>query len=212
MSETKRRTPAAARVLVVVLATAALGFVGGFAVFAETTTRARPPDPPPHADGVVALTGGGGARLSAAMALLDAGAGGRLLITGVNPSTTDADVRRLAQGSDTAFDCCVDVDRLAGTTVGNAQVAAEWARRNGYDSLIVVTSDYHMPRAILEIHHALTEATLHPYPVHPADVTRRPWWTDAGDARRLMVEYVKYLLILGRDTLGLATDPAAAPA
>ena len=191
------------RVLRFVVIAAILCFVTGFAVFAERTTRSAPSDPPPSADGVVALTGGGGARISTAMQLLDAGAARRLLITGVNPATTDEDVRRLAGGSDQTFACCVDLDRVARTTEGNAAEAAAWAQRNGYGSLILVTSDFHMPRALIELRRALGEATVYPYPVHGALLSGRPWWTNAPDTRRLLVEYVKYLFIRSRETLGV---------
>lgn len=177
---------------------AAVVFFAGFAVFSERTTRAAPPDPAPRADGIVALTGGGGARIAAAMTLLDDGAGARMLVSGVNPSTTDDDVRALAGGEDANFDCCVDLGRAARTTVGNAQEVAAWAREHGYRRLIVVTSDFHMPRSLLELHHAASDLELIPYPVRRADATGVPWWRDPSAARRLFVEYVKYLVICVR--------------
>jgi uncharacterized SAM-binding protein YcdF (DUF218 family) len=198
----------ALRLLVLLLAFA---FVAGFAVFSECTTRAAPPSPPPLADGVVALTGAGGARISTAMALLDQGAATRLLITGVNPSTTDDDVRRIAAGSAEMFDCCVDLDRSARTTVGNASEVAAWARAQGFQSLIVVTSDFHMPRSLLELGRALSKdgVTLHAYPVLGAEVSGRPWWRDATAARRLVVEYAKYLTAVSLGATGLRAPPPA---
>jgi uncharacterized SAM-binding protein YcdF (DUF218 family) len=187
---------------------AVLVFTVGFAVFSERTTRRAPPAPPPSADGVVALTGAGGARISTAMMLLDQRAGGRLLITGVNPSTTDDDVRRIAGGTSVMFDCCVDLDRSARTTVGNAREAAAWTRSHGYRSLIVVTSDFHMPRTLLELKSALGPGVaVHAYPVRGADVSGRPWWRDPTAARRLMVEYVKFLAALVLDVAGLRDAP-----
>src|SRR5262245_13086913 len=118
------------RVLRLVVVLAVFAFLAGFAVFAELTTRIRPPDPIPHAGGIVAFTGARGARLSTAMTLLEQGAGARLLITGVNPNTTDDDVRRLAEGATAQFACCVDLDRTARTTVDNASEASAWAARN----------------------------------------------------------------------------------
>jgi len=186
------------RLLRTLLTLLVLAFIGGFAVFAELTTRATAPTPAPHADGVVALTGGGGARIAAAMALLDQNIGARLFISGVNPSTTDEDVRALASGSDAKFDCCVDMGRAARTTLGNAHEVAGWARAHGYSSLIIVTSDFHMPRSMLELRRALGEVELIAYPVLRSDATGRPWWRDLGAARRLSVEYVKYLIMLVR--------------
>ncbi|MGD2133987.1 MAG: YdcF family protein [Maricaulaceae bacterium] len=177
-------------------------FVAGFAVFVEATTRAAPPPPPAGVDGVVALTGGGGARIAAAMALLEEGTGARMFVSGVNPSTTDDDIRRLAGGTDAMFDCCVDIGRAARTTVGNAYEVAAWARENDYDSLIVVTSDFHMPRALIELGRTMDGISLHPFPVSRAAQTAKPWWRDFGTARRVAVEYVKYLVILGHEAVG----------
>jgi uncharacterized SAM-binding protein YcdF (DUF218 family) len=170
-------------------------YVAGFALFAERATRRPAPEPPPAADAVVALTGAGGGRLTTAMALLERGAGARLLITGVNQAATDEDVRRVVAASEDKFDCCVDLDRAARSTVGNAREAAAWAHAHGYRSLLVVTSDFHMARSLLELDRAFADdpVILHPYPVRAPDGGAAAWWRDPTAARRLMVEYVKFL-------------------
>ncbi len=40
-----------------------------------------------------------------------------------------------------------------------------WVRERGFKSLIVVTSNYHMPRAIVELSHAMPDITLIPFAV-----------------------------------------------
>mgnify|MGYP002128275913 CR=1 FL=1 len=40
-----------------------------------------------------------------------------------------------------------------------------WVRERGFKSLIVVTSNYHMPRAIVELSHAMPDVTLIPFAV-----------------------------------------------
>ncbi len=171
-------------------------FFTGFAVFAERATRRPAPEPPPQADGVVALTGAGGDRLATAMSLLERDAAERLLITGINPAATDEDIRRVASASSAKFDCCVDLDRTARTTVGNAIEAAVWAREHDYGSLLVVTSDFHMPRSLLELDRAIGDGSvvLHPYPVRTDDAAAPSWWRDPRAARRLMAEYVKFVI------------------
>jgi uncharacterized SAM-binding protein YcdF (DUF218 family) len=190
-----------------------LFFFGGFAMFAELATRRPAPEPPPHADGVVALTGAGGARLATAMGLLERGSGQRLLITGINPAATDEDIRRVASASSDKFDCCVDLDRTARTTVGNAIEAATWAREHGYRSLIVVTSDFHMSRSLLELDRAIGDGsvTLHPYPVRNGEASAPAWWRNPTAARRLMVEYVKFVTTYALHAAGLSppTEPRA---
>jgi uncharacterized SAM-binding protein YcdF (DUF218 family) len=188
-----------------------LAFVGGFAVFAERATRRPAPEPPPSADGVVALTGLGGARLATAMGLLERGAAERLLITGINPAATDEDIRRVALAASDKFDCCVDLDRTARTTVGNAIEAASWARENGYGSLLVVTSDFHMPRSLLELDRAIADGsvTLTPYPVRTDDAAAPSWWRDPRASKRLLAEYVKFLTTYALHAAGFSppTEP-----
>jgi uncharacterized SAM-binding protein YcdF (DUF218 family) len=164
---------------------------GGFFAFVDSLPK-PPTKPPPQADGIVALTGGKD-RLIAAMALLSAHKGQRLLISGVHQATPREDLKHLLNDPNNQFDCCVDVDRIARNTVGNADETARWARDHGFRSLIVVTAQYHMPRSLLELGRALPNCRLTPYPVIPSDLEAKPWW-HPSIARILAAEYTKYLL------------------
>ncbi len=103
-----------------------------------------------NADGIVVLTGGT-SRVSDALELLASGRGKRLLITGVNPDTTTGDIAREVVSYNKLLACCVDLDYSALNTYGNAVQARRWAMAHGFHSLIVVTSAYHMPRALAEL-------------------------------------------------------------
>ena len=67
------------------------------------------------------------------------------------PYLTREDIRAVSKVARRLYDCCVDLGFTAADTVGNARETATWAKSMGYDSLIVVTADYHMPRAMLEL-------------------------------------------------------------
>ncbi len=185
---------------------AAAAFAAGLSRFVELTAVTELRADPRPADGLVALTGGGGARLEAAMGLLERGAAPRLLMSGVHPDITAEDVKTLAGGPERLYACCVDLGRDAATTLGNAVEAAAWARANGYRSLIIVTSDYHMPRAMMELRRALDGVRLIAYPVPRVaeDTAAAPWWRDDQTRRRLVVEYAKYLSIALREALSAA--------
>lgn len=187
----------------------------GLLAFAQRVERSTPPPEPARADAIVALTGASDLRLEAAARLLERRKGQRLLISGVNREASRADIRAVTGAVKPIYDCCVDLGYTAADTIGNAEEIAEWARAKDYTRLIVVTSDYHMPRSILEIRAAMPEATLIEYPVVTGPVDVRRWWRKGGDARRLTVEYSKYLAILGRETFRSIVrrdEPAAAPA
>ena len=149
------------------------------------------------ADGIVALTGAA-SRIPDAIELLASGHGRRLLITGVHRATSAREISRLMPLNQNAFACCVDLDRSALNTLGNAIEAKRWVQQHGFRSLIVVTSDYHMPRAMVELGHQLPEVTLIPFPVISEKIKSEPWWSSAITTRLLFSEYLKYLFAVVR--------------
>lgn len=181
---------------------ALFGLIGGFLWFVFHIANQPPLDR--GADGIVALTGGA-SRISDAVELLASGRGRRLLITGVAPTTNTAELIRLAPESERLFSCCIDLDYSAVNTVGNATQTRRWARERGFRSLVVVTSRYHMPRAMLEIAHRLPDVTLIPFPVVSAQARAEPWWSNAGTAKVLVFEYLKLIVAAAR--IGL--EPAS---
>ncbi|HEY6699798.1 MAG TPA: YdcF family protein [Pseudolabrys sp.] len=157
------------------------------------------------ADGIVALTGAA-ARIPDAIELLATDRGKRLLITGVHRATSSKEIARITPLYSRYFTCCIDLDRSALNTFGNALETKRWARAHNFNSLIVVTSNWHMPRAIAELAHQLPDVTLIAYPVISEKVKTEPWWSNLDTARFLFAEYLKYVLALAR--MHLDTDSA----
>lgn len=180
---------------------AVIWLVGLFA-FADRVQSYTPAAEPARADAIVALTGPSAERVNAAIRLLEQDKGRRVLISGVNREVRRQELRALTPGSSKLFNCCVDLGFEAEDTIGNAQEIAAWADAKGYDSLIVVTSDYHMPRALTEIRAAAPGLTLAPYAVETPSLDDSGWWRAAAAARRMTLEYVKYLAALGRALVG----------
>lgn len=174
--------------------------VAGFLGFAEAVaTATQPPDP--HADAIVVLTGGS-ARIDGALKLLDEGRASRLLISGVNPQVTSTDLANLVGGDvRDALACCVDLGRQAIDTVGNAAETRDWVQAHGFSSLIVVTSDYHMPRSMTELASTMPAITLIPFPVSNPDLHFSDWWRDPVTFTLLLREYGKYLVAKVRQLL-----------
>jgi uncharacterized SAM-binding protein YcdF (DUF218 family) len=173
----------------------------GFIVFANGIEHEHSA-PQQSADGIAVLTGGA-ARIDEAMKLLAAGRAKRVLITGVNRTTTTEELKQLSSQGNEYFTCCVDIDKEARNTIDNATETSEWVALHRYTSIIVVTSNYHMPRALAELARAMPGVTLIPYAVVDNNVHLDPWWSYPGTTKLLLSEYLKYLPALGR--LG-ATD------
>src|SRR5689334_16163974 len=173
--------------LALTCAVLAVGFVAFLSQLRETEVR-----PARRADGIVVLTGGA-SRVSDAMELLAAGYGKRLLISGVHPQSAASDISRSLSENRSFLNCCVDLDHSAVNTRSNAAQTQLWAQERGFKSLIVVTSNYHMPRAIVEFSHAMPEVALVPYAVVGEKWRDEPWWASSVTMRLLLSEYLKYV-------------------
>lgn len=199
----KQESPSRFRLLVggltLIFNTLMLGLIlliVGFVLFATGLDRTQH-DPEGTADGITVLTGGK-ARIAEAMRLLSQGKAKRVLITGVHRATTKKTLKEFAQEGNQLFTCCVDIDHEARNTIDNAAETREWVAQKRYRSLIVVTSNYHMPRALAELGRAMPGVTLIPYSVVDNNVRLERWWLYPGTTKLLLSEYLKYLPALGR--------------
>ena len=193
------------RAVLAAIAAAVIGLAVGFIAFVTDVSVTRPP-PTIQADGIVVLTGGS-ARIDAALHLLAAHRASRLLISGVNPAVDSSAIAGTVDPDLTSvIACCVDLGHQARDTIGNAAETRDWVRQHHYGSLIVVTSDYHMPRTLAELADALPDVTLTPYPISNPDLHLTDWWNEPEAFALLLREYGKYLLAAARLALGPPAD------
>lgn len=187
------------RIGAVVALAGVAAFAGGFLVFYQHVSTLQPPGAP-RADAIVVLTGGY-QRIDAAVQLLADGAGKRLLISGVNPATSGNHIRLLTRSTTDLFACCVDIGHDALDTTGNAAETARWIRAHDFHKVILVTNNYHMPRSLAELRRIDSVTDFVPYavstPLGPADILQNPM-----ALRTVASEYVKFLLVQGRDWIG----------
>ncbi|MEM8627515.1 MAG: YdcF family protein [Pseudomonadota bacterium] len=181
-----------ALVLVSIPAIVALAFVA----FVQTLPRAQA-IPANAADGIVVLTGGRN-RIDAGVDLLAKGKARRLLISGVHRKTSRSAMARHFPTENRLYQCCIDLGRAALDTIGNANEAAVWTTLHDVQSLIVVTSSYHMPRALAEFRRAMPDVRMIPFAVVGREVQLDRWWQHPGTARLLAKEFVKYVPAMAR--------------
>ncbi len=184
------------RALIYCAALVAAMLAFGFVIFATSVMRGALGGAE-TADGIVVLTGGDN-RIVEGARLLSEGRGKRLLISGVNRRTTRESVQRISRLEVRAFNCCVDLGYEALDTVGNADETRTWAKANGYETLIVVTSSYHMPRSLAELALAMPGTKLVPHAVTPRNFPDSGWWLNVHTTRVLLSEYLKYLPAVAR--------------
>ncbi|KCZ91636.1 YdcF family protein [Hyphomonas johnsonii] len=190
MSRPDRSTARRSRILPVLVLLVLAGVCFDFLMFARRA-GASVPASVQTADAVVALTGGSGLRIAAGVDLVAKGRGARLLISGVNPDVTLDDLIALAGGAPETYACCVDIGYRAETTIGNAEETAVWAYEHGYTRLVIVTSDYHMPRSLLLLQRAMPDIELQPYPVRTV-VDPTAVLSDFRSFRGVLTEWAKW--------------------
>lgn len=135
-----------------ILAVIALAWALGFALF--MVSLGKPLDPGVRTDAIVVPTGGAG-RIPRGIALLQGGAAKRMLITGTDPTVRPIELAVEHNAPPALFRCCIDLGHEAVDTRSNADETAAWVRKRGYNSVRLVTADWHVPRAKLELGNAL---------------------------------------------------------
>jgi uncharacterized SAM-binding protein YcdF (DUF218 family) len=133
------------------VALAALAWALGFAAFMLTLPG---PLEGTTTDAVVVPTGGPG-RVDRGVALIGRRQARRLLVTGVGPGVRPADLAAVTGASQRVFACCVDLGREAVDTRSNAEETARWVKVHGFRTVRLVTSDWHLARARMELRAAL---------------------------------------------------------
>ena len=130
-----------------------LAYAIGFILFAFTLGKSAPADSAPT-DAAIVLTGGPG-RIEHAIDILRDGKARRLLVAGADPSVTKADLARRIKGSNELVKCCVDLGSESVDTRSNAEEAGRWLAQRHFESVRLITSDWHMRRARYEFQKGL---------------------------------------------------------
>jgi uncharacterized SAM-binding protein YcdF (DUF218 family) len=177
-------------------------YCGGL-IWLAATLSTRPSEDTRQTDAIVVLTGGS-LRVQAGFKLLEEGLARQLLVSGVNREVERNELLAFAPLRKDLLACCVTLGYAAGDTIGNASETAAWATAHDVQSLRLVTANYHMPRAILELRRSLPEAEILPYPVFPAafDLTRPTFAAAAllfSEYNKLLGAGVRHLLASGME-------------
>ena len=160
-------------------------------------------------DAIVVVTGGR-LRLEAGLELLAAGKAKKLFISGVNQHVDRDELLRTLGPLPENAACCIVIGHTADNTFGNAHETADWMHEEGYRSLRLVTSWYHMRRSLLEFGRAMPQVRIVPHPVYAHHVDPERWWSWHGAPLLLLGEYDKYLATLALPLLNRWWPPPPA--
>jgi len=117
--------------------------------------------------------------------MLAKGAADKMLVTGVDPQVRPGEFQAEYGVSDDMMECCVTLGFAALDTRGNARETAQWVEGSDTKSIRLVTADWHMRRAALELADQL-----------PSDVTiTRDAVRSEVSFSTLVVEYHKFITV-----------------
>ena len=157
-----------------------LAWALGFALFVVWLPG---PSNAAETDAIIVLTGGEG-RIERGLELLQAEKAERMLVSGVNRTVRPAELAAELGVPEELFDCCIDLDQDAVDTRSNGEQAARWAHDRGFETVRLVTTDWHMPRAKFEFQRQMDQGVVVVADAVPSE----------PDFMQLLLEYNKYLL------------------
>lgn len=136
----------------------------GYVVFAISAARLQPQSPAQKVDAIIILTGGQG-RIETGLGLFAAGNAENVFITGVHPYVKRSEIRALWKEDTPLPNCCIMLGYEARTTQQNAQETKAWLATHGHSTIRLVTGNFHMPRALGEFRHSLSDIEIIPHPI-----------------------------------------------
>jgi len=189
------------RLLLLVLLAACVWFVGLMWFLSGIPAAKDLPTPGsyPKADAIVVLTGGPG-RVEHGMELMEAGRAQWMFVSGVYPDTKKDEIFDFAIEQNSVyygkFRPQIVLGRLATNTKGNAVETASWLHKKGFTKVLLVTADYHMPRASLEFNQFMPGFELITAPSASSFLNSKNWFLSPSALLLLAGEYNKYLISL----------------
>ena len=138
-------------------------------------------------DSLVVLTGDK-FRIAKGMEILSSGIGGKLLLSGVNKNIKLSSIKKEFPKYNNLFNCCVEIDNVSLNTFENSRETFLWLKKNKYESVLIVSSDYHMPRVKIEFERFIDMKNIYYHPVKmDNDISA------IRKIKKLFLEYVKYM-------------------
>ena len=160
-----------------------------FIDFTYTTFSLRQRDV--KTDAIVVLTGGRG-RVEEGIRLYRDHRARWLYLVGVDPSVRKGDL--FTERAGTRDGAEIVLEKSSRNTLENALYTRDLIARHKINSLLLITSRYHMKRAVLIFRSTLPkDIAVYPYPVDSKNL-KQAWWSHGGSFRLLFSEFYKYCL------------------
>ena len=113
-----------------------------------------------------------------------------LLISGVGKGFNKNTLKSLTQNNNNEkiIECCIEIEGVSNNTFSNAVESLKWVKTKKINSLVLLTNNYHMPRAMLEFETIFKDVKILPYVFIDKN---KIWWKRKTN---YISEYFKYKL------------------
>tara|TARA_B100000524_G_scaffold50029_1_gene23641 strand:- start:370 stop:984 length:615 start_codon:yes stop_codon:yes gene_type:complete len=92
------------------------------------------------------------------------------------------------------IECCIYLDSVSKNTFTNAIETSKWANRNDLKEFILITSNYHMPRAILEFKNVMPNHKIYTFAITPRKHNIKEWMSSYETFSLIFKEFCKYIV------------------
>jgi uncharacterized SAM-binding protein YcdF (DUF218 family) len=134
-------------------------------------------------------------RIQKGISLLKENIVNKLLISGVNKKISKKSIIAEFPDSKSLFNCCIDLDMISTNTFENARESYTWIHNNKLDSVIIVSSFYHLPRVKLEFSRFFKDKQVIFIPAKDN--------LQKTSFKKLLIEYIKYIRTSSSILIGL---------
>ena len=120
----------------------------------------------------------------------------KILISGTGKGFTKASLKKTLTSDFNLnlVECCIELESISKDTYSNASETYKWTKKNDINDIILITSNYHMPRAILEFKNRMPNQQIFTYPITPKNHDIKNWLNSSDTFFLIFFEYSKLLI------------------
>ena len=120
----------------------------------------------------------------------------KILVSGTGTGFTKSSLKKkLGENFNSQLiQCCIDLDGVSKNTLTNASETFKWTSKNDIKEFILITSNYHMPRAILEFKNVMPNLKIYTYAITPKNHDIENWLSSYQTFSLVFTEYCKFII------------------
>ena len=118
----------------------------------------------------------------------------KILVSGTGKGFTKMSLAKNIDFDFNLIECCIELDSISTNTYSNAFETLKWVKKNNISEFILITSNYHMPRAFLEFKYRMPYLKISTYPITPKKHNIKNWLGSFQTFSLVLSEYCKFLV------------------